>query len=180
MATTFVRSGISMQWVGSTPRMMASDFDKLGVNVRSFREPLKRSIQQVLAPSFQHNFDVGGRPTWRPLTDDTVTRKQRLGYSPDPLVRTGLLQRVAGQLNIWEIDRESAQVNVGNLPRASYGAVHQLGSEFIAADGFSKGVPQRPWAVIQEEDANEVEEVFFTWIEERIDADIAAGRRVAF
>lgn len=49
-----------------TPSMgiMARRVDKLGLDIRSFREPLKRAIRNVVIPSIAENFAVGGRPSW--------------------------------------------------------------------------------------------------------------------
>lgn len=146
-----------------TPFLLVRDFENLGVDVRSYREPLRRSVKQVLSPSIRTNFEVGGRPTWEPLAQATQERKvMENARSFMPLIRTGSLQRVAGQLNLWTITREAASIE--QLPqRVWYGAVHQSGDE-------GSNIPARPWAVIQEEDMNEVEEIFFLWIEERLAA----------
>lgn len=151
-----------------SPFIMAAQFNVLGVNVKSFREPLKRSIQRVLAPSFQTNFDVGGRPAWTPLSDYTLRVKSSKGYPPDILIAKGTLQRVAGQLNIWTINGPAGEAYVDQLPqRAWYGALHQSG--FNSRSSFMGEVEARPWAIIQREDAGDIEEVFFEWIEERVD-----------
>ena len=145
------------------PLLLVRDFATLGVDVRSYHEPLKRSVQQVLTPSLRLNFQVGGRPTWEPLTQGTQERKLSEGAkSFMPLIRFGTLQRVAGQLNIWTITREAATIE--RLPeRAWYGGVHQGGAEIPGGE-----IPARPWAVIQEVDMDDIEEVFFKWIEERL------------
>ena len=73
---------LGIDWYPS-PFVVAAQFDALGVSVRSFREPLKRSIQQVLSPSFQKNFDVGGRPPWKALSEAAnKLRVAKEGASP--------------------------------------------------------------------------------------------------
>src|SRR5882757_8152561 len=55
----------------------ANDVDKLHYNIRSFREPLKRSLNEVIVPSIIQNFDVEGRPPWVALTPETIARRTR-------------------------------------------------------------------------------------------------------
>lgn len=142
------------------PAIIASQFYQLAgdVDVRSLREPLKRSIQQVIAPAFRENFDTSG-PGWVPLADITAKKKAHKGYPNDPLIATGKLRRKAGQLNIWTIDGPRGEARLDNLGDAYYGGVHQMGSEFI---------PQREWAMLTPDEIDKVEQVFGRWIDERI------------
>jgi phage gpG-like protein len=166
-----------------SPFIMAAQFDTLGVSIRSFREPLMRSIKQVVAPSMQRNFDESGRPEeWQPLEQATEQRRQREGYSPGPpLVRSGRLRRGAGQQNIWHVDGPNGVAYIGDLSgfQFFYGAFHQGGS--AAGDEFGTiGFPPRPWAMLQDpEDLNDIEEIFFEWIEERVERIVTAGKRGA-
>lgn len=159
------------------PAIMATQFDTLGTNVKSFREPLARSIREVMAPSLATNFAVGGRPTWNDLMPATVTRRAALGYGPTPvLVRTGKLKRVAGQQNLWTIDGPGGTAAITSLPETVwYGQVHQTGAETEWG-----GITARPWAVIQQEDMVEIEDIFLNWLDERINTDIALGRRAGY
>jgi phage gpG-like protein len=171
MANGFVgqRSGIQFMEIDFDPEpiILAAAFETFGLNIKSYREPLDRSVRQVLAPSLKKNFEAGGRPPWIPLSDITIQEKSRKGASrpSDPLVRTGALARKAGQINLWTINGPAGEafINQSALGDAWYGALHQEG---MAEGADEAGFPARPWAVIQEEDANEIEEIFFTWIEE--------------
>jgi phage gpG-like protein len=103
--------------------------DKLGMDIRSFREPLKRAIQQVVSPSIQKNFDESGRPTsWEPLSEATKEIQQRLygNGDHDPLLRTGKLRQVFGQFNIWTVTQDSAILK-DIPPSVPYAAVQQAG-----------------------------------------------------
>ncbi len=165
--------------------IMARKVDKLGLDIRSFKEPLKRSIRQVMIPSIAQNFTVGGRPPWYPLEDSTVNKKG----SEKPLVTTGKLARNMTYMSIWHIDREKAFI--ADLPqRIWYGKVHQAGARFnIPATGFKivhvsylgttlgrpdKGggnvgeIPARPFVTVQQQDIEEIERVFELWLNERI------------
>lgn len=175
---SYDRSGVTIT-VEPLPALMADQFDTLGVNVRSYREPLKRSIQEVLAPSFVRNFDTAGRGAWQPLVDATIKHKKSKGQPSSPLIATGKLRRVAGQFNLWTIDGPKGEAKIDGLPsHVSYGINHQLG--WTPKGMGAVEVDPRPWAVVHKDDADDIEEVFFKWIEERIDADITAGRRTSF
>jgi phage gpG-like protein len=175
--------------------IIARKIDKLGLDIRSFREPLKRSVQRVMGPSFQANFDAGGRPLpWRPLADETVRQKRG---NAKPLTRTGKLRKAVGQLNIWTISRETAFVS--DLPsRVWYGKVHQAGADYQvlvrnpasledygrmydmfdiirsrsdAPEGFmysNVSIPRRRFIVMQDEDADAIEQIFLDWLGERV------------
>lgn len=138
--------------------LSARRLDRLGLDIRSMREPLKRSIQQVLAPSFRKNFEVGGRPeSWEPLSDFAVEMR---GSSEPILVRSGLLKRTIQQLNIWTIDREKAALL--DLPnKVWYGKLQQAGRD-------DQQLPARPFVMIQDEDYDKIERVFQVWLAERI------------
>jgi phage gpG-like protein len=139
--------------------VLAAEFAGLSRSFKSFREPLLRSVREVMAPSLRRNFEVGGRPPWEPLADQTIDRKSlaphRAGFVGAPLIRTGALMQAAGQINLWKIDKEAAEATGG----PAYGIIHQEGWEFG---------PAREWAIIQPEDANKIEDVFQRWIDERL------------
>jgi phage gpG-like protein len=127
------------------------------MKVRSLREPLKRSIQQVVAPAFAANFAAEGRPSWEPLADATVMKKKGAGI----LDESGKLRRKVTQLNAWTFDGLRGEAYVSNLDSlgVGYGYVHQEGAG---------RTPARPWAMITPQEADKVEEVFGRWIDERV------------
>lgn len=164
------RSGIEFIEIDFDPHpfVVAAAFEKFGMDIRSFRVPLERSVKRVLAPSLARNFEEGGRPPWIPLSDITIKEKARKGSATPStiLVRSGALKRKAGQINFWTINGPAgeAYINPATLGPVFYGVYHQFG---MASGADEPGYPARPWALIQEEDANEIEEIFFDWIEER-------------
>jgi len=136
----------------------ARRLDRLGLSIRSMREPLKRSIQQVLAPSFRKNFDVGGRPdAWAPLADFTIEQR---GNAGPILERSRLLKRTIQQLNIWHIDTQKAAL-LDLPPKIWYGKLQQAGRD-------DQNLPARPFVMIQDEDYDKIERVFQIWLAERI------------
>jgi len=167
----------------------AKKLDKLGMDIRSFREPLHEAVKTVMIPSIKKNFVVGGRPKWEGLAPTTVKRRTKEGYGgvKPILVRSGTLKRVAGQINIWTIGREVAMVT--DLPdKAWYGKVHQAGNagspreevyhypqghrgpavatgETIGGDGE---IPARPFIMVQTSDIPRIERVFDKWLGRKI------------
>ena len=165
------RLGIDIT-ITPAPLIMAAQFDTLSAQVRSFRVPLERTISQVMIPSFQKNFDVGGRPPWESLSDYTLERRSREGYGSKPLVKSGKLKRRATQKSRWTIDGSKGQAFIAGLPEDIwYGAIHQEGLDVVQA-AF---IPARPFYVVQPEDIDNMEKVFEKWIGERVQATVARG-----
>lgn len=178
----------------------AAEFDALDVGIKSFREPLKRSIQTVIAPSIGRNFLSGGRPTsWTPLSDNTLPVKQRANPTypvTDPLLRSGLLMKTMQQLNIWTIS--SSEASIQSLPdKIWYGNVHQSGTGMATtaekasggtAEGFMSmmdavlaggassergmNIPARPFAMVQTADLDAIQDVWEIWLNERVIAKL--------
>lgn len=182
--------------------IVAGRIDKLGLDIRSFREPLMRAIREVMVPSIRANFDAGGRPAWEPLAADTVKIR---GNAGPILNRSGTLKQVATQINIWDVTTTSAVIR--DLPdKAWYGKVHQGGYEgstmkaLISAHGgnieaamtahtqsllgspdlssqsrTSPSIPARPFLVFQPEDLEKIDAIFVVWLGERLDRSWPPG-----
>lgn len=141
-----------------TIAVMTRELNRFAGDLRSFRQPLAASVQTVLAPSIQRNFDVGGRPPWEPLDENTLKHKKRSGKKI--LVDTGRLRDVASSSDIWTVTSNSASPTLPSSVK--YGNVHQFGSRDPSTD-----IPPRPFMAIQPEDELAVEEIFFAWIQAR-------------
>jgi phage gpG-like protein len=147
-------------------RVTAGHYEALGVDIRSFREPLKRSVQKVIIPSIRKNFDSGGRPSWAPYAESTLEFHKMLGeaVSDAMMVKTGKLKQTMGYFNIWSVDKEKAELR--DLPqRVWYGKVHQSGYGGRAGKGI---IPARPFVMLQPDDEEKIVKVFDEWLEERI------------
>src|SRR5690606_39821609 len=102
--------------------LLARTVDKLGADIRSCRESLRRIVKEGMVPSIRTNCDVGGRPAWAPLASSTLEKKR----TSQILVETGALRRQMGFINTWTFDREKAMIV--DLPqKVWYGKVHQAG-----------------------------------------------------
>jgi phage gpG-like protein len=157
--------------------LSAKRIDKLGMDIRSFREPLKRSIQRVLAPSFKKNFIAGGRPDrWEPLAEETVKFRALQGYGPTPiLVRSGKLAKTIQQFNIWNVN--DTQAAITDLPdKVWYGKVQQGGLVKHGRTAAAGNIPAREFVMIQGEDYDAIEKVFSDWLAERMEKSKAFKR----
>jgi phage gpG-like protein len=180
-----------------SPVLLVEQFNKLGLDIRSFREPLHAAVKEVIAPSLVKNFTVGGRPKWRPLALVTIAAKARQEGLPrvlaqQPLIRTGLLKKRAGQINLWNINGIEGYATLQLQSDVQYGNIHQSGAgsenilhikatnrwtgrEYMKEQNDTPGwVPQRIWAIIQPEDMKKIEKVFERWLKQRF---MAAGFR---
>lgn len=143
------------------PFAIAKTFAGVALEIQSFREPMKRSIQGVVGPAIRDQFDAGGDPKWAELRETTIANKENLGYrQPEaPLIATGKLRKVAGQLNVWNISRTSAEAV--NLPGAEYGQWHMTGTR------APHNMPARPFLSISDDNMDEIQQVFAFWLGER-------------
>jgi phage gpG-like protein len=108
--------------------ILARDIDLLGMRLSTFREPLQRSIVEVMIPSIRKNFEAEGRPGWTPMAESTRLIRARLGGSGSSrlLHKTGALQAAATSESLWSVTDVFAAVKA--LPASvSYGNVHQEG-----------------------------------------------------
>lgn len=176
--------------------LVARDVNRLGLDIRSFKEPLSRSIKQVMIPSIRQNFKAGGRPDWEALSEATIKLR---GEAWPILDRTGRLRKGATRFNIWTITETAATVK--SLPQSIwYGAIHQEGiggfGHYVSTAKAQLGVgarpaditkrafelldaakgpgqhrkvaiPARPFIMYQDEDIDAIQEVFADWLAER-------------
>lgn len=165
----------------------AGRIDKLGLDIRSFREPLKNAVKQVMTKSLQANFDAGGRPeSWEPQSAGTLEVMSNMKVDGTLMNRSGALRSVVGQINIWTFTEVSATIR--DLPsRVWYGKVHQAGysGSTGGTGGFSRfsrrgsgsesggrqvsAIPARPFIMIQDEDIDQIHKVFMDWLQSRVD-----------
>lgn len=193
--------------LGIVAKQLANFADELG----DMREPLKKSVSDVMTISILENFVSGGRPPWEALSQTTLDRRAKLGQGTMILVRTGALGEVASSEGVWSIGRQSATIR--DLPqRVWYGKVHQAGAagnQFAGGNWFKKyegaarkalgpdeddeevsklafkmfdkrllshgpapnastDIPERPFAVFQDEDIDAIQNIFIDWIDDKL------------
>lgn len=143
-----------------------------GIGIRSYAEPLRRAIQEVVAPSIKQNFDVEGRPVkWAPLSEFTKQQRMAEGYPASPILdrRRGSvgLKHVSTRLARWDIDGQQGTAFFSNWGSTPYGQVLQEGK------AFAPTIPARPFLLIQPEDARAMEELFADWAVSRLSLHLA-------
>lgn len=123
----------SIKWdIRPSVGIVARDVDRLGMDIRSFKDPLRKIVREVMIPSIRANFTSEGRPKWQRLAESTVVARK--GATGPILKRTGTLARRATQLSIWDIGMTSATIRA--LPAdAFYGVYHQAGAERETGSG---------------------------------------------
>ena len=167
--------------------VMARRVDKMGLDIRSFREPLHRVLKEIVIPSIKLNFHKHGRTpsgqgnAWERLSEWT---EQKKGHGR-PLLLTGALQKTMERQNIWHLDGE--KLLLANLPQEVwYGVVHQQGAgdpdaaadmwfDPVAqvyvnvgdSDGGPSNIPARPFVQLTDEEIEMIDEVFLDWLDER-------------
>lgn len=150
---------LTFESVGSSPTIMASELESRWTGtIRSFREALKKAVNEVAMPSITRNFQVGGRPKWAANASSTTAKKS----SARPLINTGKMAKSAGRQARWSFSMDEARwrppplVGRNGFP---YPSLHQIGG---------KDVPARPYGVLQQEDVEKIERIFADWIEVRM------------
>jgi phage gpG-like protein len=182
-----VRTGITFEATFVPPlAIVAAHLNTLGAKVSSLEDPLRKAVREVVIPSIQTNFDVGGRPAWPPLADGTIEIRQHLGHEGQGvLVLTGSLRGAMGDEGSWQISNDTAALSIPDY--VWYGNIHQQGYGGKGGGVSAKGktfkeivrnaqavqsvasIPQRPFAVLQTEDEVAIHEIFIEWLGEKIE-----------
>lgn len=117
----------------------AGDIDRLGMSFKSFKEPLRISLNEVIVPAIQKNFESQGRPSWKALKKSTIKDRLYKGYPRGPILeRSGRLKKAATRKNIWEITSltvggpgDTLRIRTNYFDQlVPYGKYHQLGTSY--------------------------------------------------
>ena len=144
------------------PKLAAAKMAALEISIRAggFRQPLQRSIREVLIPELEHQFDVGGDPRWAPLHEVTIEKKQRLGRDNGILQETMKLRKAVTAQERWRV-RDDEAMFMGLPGYAYYGMYHLSGTVNM--------VP-RDWARWSNDTISRVATVFDDWLDDKIKA----------
>ncbi len=143
---------LDISWSGRS----AADFSRVfavAAQVDNFKPALQDIASEVIGPSIQKDFDVGGRPPWTPLAQSTIRKKSRQGAaSPSKiLVHSGALEKAASDHKKYTINRDTLRAwPFGNR----YWGFHQVGD----------GVPQRVIMMLQAADRSDITRLFANYI----------------
>lgn len=147
---------VSVEWIPPSA-VMAATFALMGDNISHTEDLLTELVQDVAAPEFLQNFEVGGRPPWPELSYETMSRKEYSGSMNTEaiLIDTELLMEAAGSPDSWDISPREAQF----VRYPEYGAFHQEGTTYM---------PQRLWATLPPEAENEVDARTAEWVDKAL------------
>ena len=178
------------------PGIVAKDIYKLGLDLKNFRLPLVTAIKTIMERSIWQNFESGGRPVpWEPLADYTVELR---GTTEPILIRSGALQRVASSFEVWTINDNDASIRsmpssvwYGNIHQAGYGSIGGIARRLLGGGASAEDIeamstrlmmgarpagmqskfviPQREFALFQDQDIEAIQEIFIVWMEKRAD-----------
>lgn len=149
------------------------------------RSLLERIRDEVIIPSIDTDFKVGGRPPWEPIyLSSWMNRETRGGKdsgsswretyigkatSAKPLVDTGTLQKAATAKARFSI--RGNEMSYGDFPsKRSWGLAHNFG----ANTGNGAWLPQREFVSFYRhtEDVNYIDEIALEWVEENINRNV--------
>jgi phage gpG-like protein len=132
-------------------------FSAAGDALSDFREPLTDSVKTVMMPSIRENFRAQGRPSWAPLSEATISRRQAegSGVTGRILSKSTRLLRRATSFKIWNVTSTEASVE-GLGDDVWYGMIHQNGNATT---------PQREFIMVQPEDEEAIGRVFDKWVD---------------
>ena len=137
--------------------------DLAGTN--SMKQPLLDIAKEVLAPSIDKNFKVGGRPSrWAAVSPISAYRDLH-GDGP-PLWVTGKMKRAASALARFKVSENT--MNYGYFPPSLWFAmVHDSASVSARAN-----IPHRPFALIQADDIPKMGDILMDWVERQVSRNI--------
>ena len=145
--------------------------------------PAMRIIGETVRTSVLRNFEVGGRPRWKPLSPITLARRK----GGRILIRQGFAGGLAGSIH-WKAYRDRAVVGTDKV----YAAVHQFGAKKGSFGAFTftvrehrrtrsgkkvrvrqhertarlpwGDIPARPFLMVQREDWDEIRQALLEHI----------------
>lgn len=127
------------------------DVFRLANELGSMKEPLTKSVHDVVIKSISQNFLFGGRPKWAKLSESRVAARR----SATPiLMDKQALYRAAVSKTTWRIT--DTEANMERLDKkVKYAKFHQTGTSKM---------PMREFAVLQAKDIDDITEIFHEWL----------------
>lgn len=108
----------------------AGQIEKFEMNIKSFKDPLKTSLYEVVIPSIDRNFAAQGRPPWKRLSQRTILNRLYEGFPRGPILdKTGRLKRESLRKNIWKISATELNLMANYYTqKIPYAKFHQFGA----------------------------------------------------
>jgi hypothetical protein len=153
-----------MTWT-PLPAVVARGYFIAAEELKKLEEPLEAATE-IIQSSFQENFDSesSGGQSWEELAESTKTRKARDNLDPRILRATGALYEGATQIGTWDVAQESHNEALAVLEDPTgYGAAHVVPWRHHSSPRGT--LPERDWTYISDETLDEVEQVFYDWLD---------------
>lgn len=143
-------------WEGAGADTYARRF-RTAAAINDFSPALKDIAVIGIAPAIRRNFDVGGRPKWTPLQEETIKKKMHLGFfSPRKiLVASAAMMESATDPAEYRITTHSIIAK----PGPSYWIHHQRGTP---------NMPQRVIMNLQVADQRKIGGIFDKFIADHL------------
>lgn len=101
----------------------------------------KKSILALVQEEVSSNFESQNSGKWQRLKPATIAQKKKLGFSSDPLVRTGRLKNAVDNLGISEFNLgRSLSIGIKDSKVKRIAEYQQLGT---------KNIPPRPFLIVR-------------------------------
>lgn len=156
---------LTINWEGRSAKDFARVF-AVAASVNDFSEVFEEIAQDIISPSIKQNFEVGGRPPWRPLADSTIQRKSAEGV-PNPakiLVHSGAMETAATDHYNYQITKDEMRAAPWGI---HYWGYHQVGD----------GVPKRVIMMLQAADRSAINRAFANFFRQFMVIDKVTGAR---
>ncbi len=143
---------IDVRQFGIGANRLSHDVFIMASKLGNMKEPLNKSIDDVIIQSIALNFAFGGRPRWKKLSYERLMARR----SMDPiLIDTTKLVQAATSKMIWRVTNTEASMDFLDS-RVPYAKYHQEGT---------KNMPQRQFAVLQTRDIDDIVNIFSDWLD---------------
>jgi phage gpG-like protein len=175
--------------------LVAADIDRLGLSIENTRIPITRAIVQVMIPSIAKNFASEGRPVpWEPLAEYTRSVRgnagpilNRTGKLKRGVTKLHIWKIKDDSATIIELPQE---IWYGAVHQSGYGGfakyvkmakamapkgarpaqITQLAFKLLDQVSPSRQakihIPQRQFLMFQEDDVDDIQQVFAEWLED--------------
>ena len=178
---TTSKLGFSSDITFSPSLILASKGIMDAAAAKDLKGPLWSAINNIIIPSLEKHFNSEGRPVKRDkLSGHTVKMRKEKGFAAGPILqRTGKLKKTALAKARWSVDGNRGSAIYGNFPKTMrYANTMQGGIGGKKFDAYSQAahIPARPFAVMQEQDFDDITKLFETHMLSKLEKRVPKGR----
>ncbi len=165
---------------GTNLALLARQLTNFAGDLRSVRPALERAVDEVVIPRIQLNIeeDTAAGEDWADIRDITFNMPYRRNHHSNqfgPLLEVGgTLRNAVTAKERWTFtgSGDEAGAFASYPPFVPYAQAQQEGFTSPITGG---PVPARPYAVINEQDQDDIEQIFDDWIAEQFGKTVSSG-----